>query len=129
MSLRVLMVAALLAGCGVSSEDPEALCSDAPIATQGNDVTQMGCAYEQQTYNIGLNGRRLSASGTTLRDASGAAVGTVQYSCAQYLMGKDTNGVAVIVNSATGEVRSHGNFHPGFAVSSLPATLKTPLTY
>jgi hypothetical protein len=128
MSLRVIIVAALIAGCG-STVDEETLCSDAPIATQGSFVTEFACGYEQQTYNIQVNGTLLHQSGLALRDGTGATVGTVQYSCGRYLLGKDPKGVAVIFNSSNGTVQSHGNVHPGFAVSSLPRVLQTPLKY
>jgi len=128
MGVRLLMVAAVLVGCGASVDD-ETLCSDAPIATQGSFVTEFACSYEQQTYNIGINGTLVSQSGKVLRDATGALVGTVEYKCGSYLLGKDPNGVAVIINSTNGYVRSHGTVHAGFPVSSLPSTLRTPLTY
>jgi len=129
MLLRVLMIVVLLAGCGVSADDEDTLCSNAPIATQGSEVTQFACAYEQQTYNIKVHGTVVSESGTTLQDATGTSVGTVQYKCGRFLMGKDPNGVAVIINAGSGSVQSHGSVHPGFPVSSLSHVLPTPLTY
>ena len=44
-------------------------------------------------------------------------------------MGKDTKGVAVLINAQTGEVRSHGTVHAGMPISSLPTNLPLPLRY
>jgi hypothetical protein len=126
MLSRLAAVAALcLCACG-GAVDVDALCGDAPTATQGSLVTQAGCAYEQQTDNILHHGDMLTAS---LKDAGGAVVASVQQSCGRYLMGKDPHGVAIIVDQRTGEVRSHGAMHAGFPSSSLPQRLALPLWY
>lgn len=104
----------------------DALCGDAPASTQGSLVTQAGCAYEQQTDNILHHGDSLT---TTLKDGTGGVVASVQQSCGRYLMGKDAKGVAIIVDTRTGAVKSHGMVHPGFATSSLPQNLALPLSY
>jgi hypothetical protein len=125
MMLRLAAAVALcLCACG-GAVDFDALCGDAPAATQGSLVTQAGCAYEQQTDNILHHGDMLKAS---LKDASGAVVASVQQSCGRYLMGKDVRGVAIIVDRRTGEVRSHGTLHAGFPTSSLPQRLALPLS-
>jgi hypothetical protein len=126
MMLRLAIISAVcLCACG-GAVDMDALCGDAPAATQGSLVTQVGCAYEQQTDTILHHGDMLVAS---VKDATGAAVASVQQSCGRYLMGKDARGVAVIIDTRTGAVRSHGMLHAGFPTSSLPQHLALPLSY
>jgi hypothetical protein len=87
--------------------------------------TTIACAYEQQYANILNYGEAFDA--TTFYDADGIEVGTVSRSCDSWWLGTDPDGVDVIINGSTGEVRSHGLVHSGEALSHLPNHLVLPL--
>jgi hypothetical protein len=102
-----------------------AICAGAPKDNGDGTVTTIACAFEQQASNMHQYGARVA--GTTLFDARGTRLATVDTSCDVWWMGTDSDGVAVIISQGTGEVRSHGTFHAGMATSALAAQVPTPL--
>ncbi len=126
-----LCVAAALLHCGSAAPDLDALCSDAPppSSISGNLVTTAGCPFEQQTDNILDFGERISTAGLPLQSASGPVDALVTHKCGNWLMGKDSANITIVIHAVTGEVRSHGEFHAGFPTTSLPAALSAPLSY
>jgi len=130
----VLLAAAgglLLASCGGAAPDLDTLCSDVPppSAYNGDLVTSAACPFEQQTDNILHFGTQVSAMGVPLKTATGTTTALVQRRCGNWLMGKDDTDTTIVVHALTGEVRSHGEFHAGYPVTDLPATLSAPLSY
>ena len=102
-----------------------AICAGAPKDNGDGTVTTIACAFEQQASNIYRYGTRVAPA--TLFDAHGTALATVDTSCESWWMGMDASGVNVIIERATGEVRSHGVFHPGMEMSALADRVVTPL--
>jgi hypothetical protein len=131
------LLAALLATVGCSNSTPSGSvgmsanpqCGDQAQLNGDGTATALSCAFEQQVSNIQRNGYALSG---TLVDAAGTQAAQMTMGCGSYMMGTDPSGTTVIVNaepsdSHYGEVRSHGAFHAGYATTTLPAQLKTPL--
>lgn len=104
----------------------EALCAGAAPEYEGGYVRASGCAFEQHAENIAAYGEALP-DGAHMTDADGVVVGSMQYRCNDWILGQDADGVAIVVDSATGEVKSHGQVHHGNPTSRLPATLELPL--
>lgn len=121
--------------CGGDAADPDdsdsfgasyaALCAGAP-ERHGDLVTTVACPFEQQVRNINLYGDELPAR--ELFDADGHDLGFVTNECDTFWLGKDGEGVSIIVDSGSGRVLSHGMIHPSQATSLLPAQLEMPLT-
>jgi hypothetical protein len=126
MRFAAVVAVALAVSCGGNSPDMDALCSDQGVPAADGLVANVGCPFEQQTDNILHHGNDLTVA---VKDASGAAVASAQMSCGRFLMAKDAHGVAIIIDTRSGEVRSHGSVHAGFAVSSLPEHLSLPLSF
>ncbi len=129
-------IAALASGCGGTddgsgqNEPPtgltlEALCAGAPRQNSDGTATMSGCLFEQQLLNISRFGKSLPA---VVLDAADSPIATVDQSCGSWWVGKDANGVTVTIDGTTGDVRSHGAFHPGNVTSALPASVPLPLS-
>ena len=133
MKRGIIVIAAViaLAGCPAPAPDLDTLCSDAPppSAYSGDLVTSAACPFEQQTDNILQFGESVSASGLPLMTAAGATPALITRRCGNWLMGKDDTDTTIVLNALTGEVRSHGEFHAGYPLTDLPATLPPPLSY
>jgi hypothetical protein len=132
--LTALLVMALMA-CGVDSATPvpttqtstAPLCGSEPQDNGDGTTTAIGCPFEQQWENITHHGVRLAT--VEHLKAAGASEGvSVTNSCSTWMLGTDINNVTVFVNTTTGEVRSHGQVHPGMETSVLPTTLPLPIT-
>ena len=126
-----LLIVLAASGCGAPDDGETetgtshaALCAGAPHDNGDGTVTMQGCAFEQQLINIGKYGDSTSGS---LSDADGNTLATVTRTCDTWWRGMDGDGTDVIVNGATGAVRSHGLLHAGQVTSRLPAFVKTPL--
>jgi hypothetical protein len=125
-SAHFVTLSLALAACGGTAPVPN--CTDQPsTAPTSVLVTQTECSFVQHTDNILHNGTAFAPRPVTT--ANGLVAAQVTNQCGPWLMGKDASGVAVVVHTATGEVRSHGTVHPGMPLSSLPASLALPLTY
>ena len=128
----LIVVAACGKGPGISISAPAMtpqslaqLCSAEPHENIDGSYTQTGCSFIQQQENIRHNG---TATGASIADASGAAVGTVQYACERWMLGADPSGTSIILNTQTGDVISHGLVHPGEPVSALVSPIALPLS-
>jgi hypothetical protein len=128
----VSLAASLFGGCGAAPAEPfDQLCSEQPPPsdTSGVLVTSVGCPFEQQLDNLAHFGTPVGGAGLALSDAQGATGARVTLRCGTWLRAVDAQGNVVVVQSASGEVRSHGLFHAGQPVSQLPFQLSMPLQY
>jgi len=108
----------------------QALCAGAaPEYAYGTEryATSAACPFEQQLDNIVKFGSALPAA-ANVYDASGAKIGAASNGCDHWLIATDPRGVTVIVDRDSGELRSHGNVHPGQPVSTVVSPLPLPLT-
>jgi hypothetical protein len=132
---RLGLIALLACGCGLGGADPTATrastsqaltCGTEPIDNGNGISTAISCAFEQQWQNITTHGTKLGQ--TVELTAAGAPLGVkATDECGAWVLGADAQGVTVFVNTSTGEVRSHGQVHPGFATSSLPSVVALPI--
>jgi hypothetical protein len=123
----------LFLGCGAGSTEhstamtPSALtCGSEPHANGDGTVTAAGCGWEQQYANILAHGSALPAGEAVV--TGGVTAASAIQSCGDWILGADPSGVVVFVNRSTGEVRSHGSVHAGYATSSLPSWLAGPIS-
>jgi hypothetical protein len=123
----------LAAACsGDSSDGPKLLtshqdlCAGAPPDYGDHIVTMISCPWEQHTENISKFG--VEEQARPLRDGTGAQVATITNTCDTWALGKDNDGVWVIIRRDTGQTTSHGVTHPGQPVSRLAASLTLPLS-
>jgi hypothetical protein len=127
-----LLASCLLFGCGEdvsqkqSSTSDAILCDDSPVAPGEHVSVSHGCAFEQQLINISKFGTPVSGKAQVTAGAQATGVAATA-SCKTWVLGTDAQGVQVIVNTSTGEVRSHGMFHQGAPSSTLPASLALPV--
>jgi hypothetical protein len=132
---KLLLLAVLACGCGVGAVDQtptkastsQALKCDSEPIDNGNGVaTAISCAFEQQWQNINAHGTKLGQP--LALTAAGSPLGvTATNECGTWVLGTDAQGVTVFVNKTDGEVRSHGQLHPGFATTSLPSVVSLPV--
>jgi hypothetical protein len=122
--MKAVSIGVFVLGAGVSLLC--AACGDAPQAEE--DVASIrGCAFVNRLLDISDNGERFDTPRPLL--SQGRDVGVqVSHSKAAWLLGSDTDGVAVIIDRDTGEVRSHGVMHTGREQSALPFVLDTPVS-
>jgi hypothetical protein len=134
MRLLALSMVVFLS-CGLGSDPTSgpkgqtstaALCGTQPQDNGDGTVTAVGCPFEQQYDNILHHGQRLASTEQLHSGATTPGV-SVTNTCGEWLLGTDPAGIVVFVSNASGEVRSHGQMHPGFATSSLPAKLSLPI--
>src|SRR5262249_19606683 len=125
---------ALLASCGSGSDEPvlltskQDLCAGAAPEYQTNGEvtgTTAACPFVQHTENITQFG---SARTSALFDGSGANIATITNECEGWTVGKDSDGVTVIVHGTTGKVISHGTLHPGQDMSRVHTPLALPIS-
>jgi hypothetical protein len=132
--LRLALGLTFLAACGKGPDItisapglvPQSLaelCSAEAHLNIDGSYTATGCPFIQQEENIRHNG---VASGETAADASGAPIGTIQYSCERWMLGADPSGTSIILNTQTGEAISHGLVHPGEPISVLSSPIALP---
>jgi hypothetical protein len=87
----------------------------------------IGCAWEQQYANITAHGQQLGSAEQLI--AAGTAPGvTVTYQCGEWFLGTDSSGVTIFASTKDGTILSHGTYHSGFEISTLPSTLPLPIT-
>jgi hypothetical protein len=121
----IVLFAVVLMSCG-APQLAAPLCGAEPHVNGDGTVTSIGCPWEQQYENIVHHGSTLAKPEQL--SAAGAAQGvSVTNSCGEWFLGTDSGGVTVFVSASSGEVRSHGQVHPGFATSTLPETLSLPV--
>ncbi len=133
--MSAFVIAALVA-CGSSGSSADGphiltshadLCAGSPPDYGDHVVTMVSCPFIQHADNISKFGQSVATSGL-LRDGTGAHVATITDTCETWAVGKDDDGVVVIVKTDTGEVIAHGNLHAGQELSKLPPKLALPLT-
>jgi len=130
----IVTVAGLLfLGCGgapaehsTASTSSALTCGSEPHANGDGTVTMVGCAWEQQYANILAHGSALPP-GESVIGSDGTMAASATRTCGDWIQGSDPSGVVVFVNRTTGEVRSHGSVHAGFATSSLQGGLPAPV--
>ena len=88
-------------------------------------ATAIACPFEQQVENIAKYGDALPAS-AALYDGAGARIASVTHSCEGYTLGTDAQGVAVVIDEASGAIVSHGLLHAGQALTSLRSPMQLP---
>ena len=131
----IVTVAGLLfLGCGgapaehsTASTSSALTCGSEPHANGDGTVTMVGCAWEQQYANILAHGSALPP-GESVIGSDGTMAASATRTCGDWIQGSDPLGVVVFVNRTTGEVRSHGSVHAGFATSSLQGGLPAPVS-
>jgi len=136
MHLKTSMITTaglLFLGCGgapagqsPASTSAALTCGAEPHANGDGTVTMAGCAWEQQYANIQAHGSALP-SGESVIGSDGTTAASATRTCGDWVQGSDPSGVVVFVNRTTGEVRSHGSVHAGFATSSLQGGLPAPV--
>jgi hypothetical protein len=134
MRAWILFPAFALLACssGQESSSPallssqQELCAGAAPRYEGGYATSAACPFSQHADNVVKFGQALPGP-SALFDPSGAQVATLTHSCNEWSVGADAQGVAIVVNTSTGEVRSHGQVHAGQATSTLPLRLELPL--
>lgn len=128
----VLMTATLSCRASSSNDEPtivtshEALCAGQSPEYSDGTVMSVSCPFLEQEENVGAYGEALDHP-TELRDALGKTVARITYTCDTWAMGKDSDGVDVIIRRDSGDVVSHGLVHPGQPISKLGQQLRAPL--
>jgi len=127
-----LAFAMSVTGCAADTQRDVAatsaqLCGAEPIEVGDRVAGTLACPFEQQYHNIVVNGEALKAPEHLVSESSQPGV-MVTHRCNEWLLGTDTNGVAVFINVDDGSVLSHGLFHSGQATSTVPTKLPLPIS-
>jgi hypothetical protein len=113
----------------LTSLERDLQCSEQPELAVDGIAVAVGCPFEQQAYNIRTHGAPIGTKPVTMMDANGRIDGKLTHECGAWLLGMDPSGADVIIHRSSGEVRSHGTFHAGQPLSSLPSSLAVPLSF
>jgi hypothetical protein len=110
-------------GAGSTTAD---LCAGATAANSGDIATTVGCAFENQLFNLSRLGAVSSAP--ALFDAEGHELASATRSCDVWWQASDANAVTILINGKTGEIRAHGMVHANMPTTTLPPFVPAPIT-